>query len=357
MFSTSNIVKLQQVKGLGKAKISKLQEITSFEPQSNADLLDILIEHSKELRLGEISKSDIFLAFEKGDQLIEKSLENNIKILSINDSNYPELLKRTKAAPLLLSVKGSNLSALNMPSVAVIGTREVSKYGFQIGERIAYLLAENNINVISGLAKGCDTSAHIGCLRGKGTTLGILAHGLDYIYPKENTKLAEMILEQDGLLVSEYFIGTRGLPNYFVERDRIQAGMSNATIVIETDIKGGTMHTVNFTLDYDRILAAYNHPEDKQFEKTRGNQMLIAQGKAIPLQTKEEIFNLFYKVNPELLKRKENETSLQISEVFVPKLFSSEVYDSLVAPKAPKVKRKAGTKKKPPESPKFFYND
>ena len=104
-----------------------------------------------------------------------------------------------------------------------------------------------NFNIVSGLAIGCDTAGHISIIDASGITTAVTAHGLDTVYPAENRGLAEKIYENNGILISEYFVNTRGLPNYFVERDRIQAGLSLGTIVIETDIKGGTMHTVNFT--------------------------------------------------------------------------------------------------------------
>ena len=112
-----------------------------------------------------------------------------------------------------------------------------------------------------------------------------MAHGLHTIYPKENTELAEDIVNKGGVLISEYFIGTGALPNYFVERDRLQAGLSIATIVIQTGIIGGTMHAVNATLESNKILSAVNYKSNLFSEKVLGNNMLIEEKNAFPLKS------------------------------------------------------------------------
>jgi DNA processing protein len=163
-------------------------------------------------------------------------------MIRYGDPQYPKLLESIAAPPIILNVLGNLDGLLTKPGVAVIGTRQPSSFGRQIGERIGYRLGESGINVISGLAIGCDTAGHTGCLQANGMTTAIVAHGLDTVYPKENKPLFQSILENNGCIVSEYMVKTRSLPTFFVERDRIQAGLSVATFVIETDVKGGTMH-------------------------------------------------------------------------------------------------------------------
>jgi DNA processing protein len=297
-FTTEKIIKLLQVRGLGKGRVIKLSDMLPSLISDDVLLADFILENIHTLKIPTINKEDLLRSFAKGRELYEISLEKNIKIISINEREYPEKLKRTNNPPLLINVLG-NLEALNSkPSFAVIGTREPSTYGKQIGERIGYLLGENNINVVSGLAIGCDTAAHIGCLRAGGVTTAVLAHGLDSIYPKENSSLAQAILDNNGCLVSEYLIKTRGQPNFFVERDRIQAGLSDGTFVVETDIKGGTMHTVAFAKEYKRILAAFEHPADKRNDKSRGNEKLISDGDAMKIKSQEDINDLIRNISP-----------------------------------------------------------
>lgn len=314
--STSNIIKLLQVKGIGRGKVFRLNELFPFDPKNDSDLADLLIEMLPKIKIQGLNKSDILMAFQKGETLYEASKEKGINTISYGDSNYPELLKSIAAPPIILNVLGNIDCLQDNPGVAVIGTRQPSTYGRQVGERIGYKLGENKINVISGLAIGCDTAGHVGCLKAGGTTIAILAHGLDKVYPKENENLAKEIVDKGGCLLSEYMIKTSALANFFVERDRIQAGLSKATFVIETDIKGGTMHAVNATIENKRLLAAFNHPANKQTDKSRGNQMLIRERKAIGIETKEDIEKFIKEIIPGIMI-KGTDNKIQIDTDFV----------------------------------------
>jgi DNA processing protein len=134
-------------------------------------------------------------------------------------------------------------------SVAIIGTRNPSKFGIKMGYKISKLLASKGYSIVSGLAKGIDTEAHQGALNVMGKTVAILAHGLDMpIYPKENRALAEEIMESGGLLLSTYSNGTKLFPQYLAARDEWQSALSDGVIVIETGIKGGTNITVGHAI-------------------------------------------------------------------------------------------------------------
>lgn len=125
----------------------------------------------------------------------------------------------------------------DLTGVAIIGTRNPTPEGITAGEFLGEYFGSKGFNVVSGLAKGCDTAAHRGCLKGKGFTTAIVAHGLHTVYPKENKGLAVEIIASGGVLMSEYFTGTGSLSNYFIERDRLQAGLSKATIVVQMGLK------------------------------------------------------------------------------------------------------------------------
>lgn len=159
-----------------------------------------------------------------------------------------------------------------------------------MGER----LGEMGFNIVSGLAKGCDTAAHKGCLRVKGFITGIVAHGLDTIYPNENRRLADEIVDAGGALISEYFIGSPIRSKNFQERDRLQAGLSVATIVIQTGMTGGTWHTVDATIRNNKILAAVKYRDDS--EKILGNKILIEQKGAYPI-TSENLDEFFRSIS------------------------------------------------------------
>ena len=290
--STSFIIKMLQLPRIGKKTAFKLLSNCDIPIESNEDLIEFLQSRPGKLKLPNYSDIDFQNAFMKADQILLESDKQHIKIISYFEDEYPRLLKDIPDFPLILNYKGNLNSVSDQPTVAIIGTRNGSDFGLKYGRKLAEKCAEQNFNIVSGLASGCDTAGHLGALDTNGKTTAILAHGLDSVYPAENKNLAQKILEKDGLLLSEYFVGTKGLPNYFIERDRIQAGLSFGTIVIETDIKGGTMHTVNHTLDYGRKLACVDFPtETNRNLNNEGNKMLIKQGKAISLYAENELIS------------------------------------------------------------------
>lgn len=130
---------------------------------------------------------------------------HNIEIISIEDKEYPTLLKEIYNPPLCLYIKG-NKEILNNPSIAIVGCRDATEYGKQVAKKFAYNLSKNGFCIVSGLARGIDTLAHIGA---NGKTVAVLGNGLDTIFPKENIELAKEIIKKGGAIISEYPLGTR----------------------------------------------------------------------------------------------------------------------------------------------------
>jgi DNA processing protein len=290
---TEYIIKALQLPRIGRKTAFKLFDNLNFRISSDEEFFDFVCENAEKFRLPEYSKSDLEQSLKYYDNIVYANDKNGVKSVSFYDESYPELYKDLVDKPIIINYIGDISKVNNLPSVAVIGTREPSESGAKAAIRFGEIFGEKGFNVVSGLAIGCDAGGHNGCLNKSGFTSAILAHGLDHIYPKENKSLAERILDGGGLLISEYFVGQKPLANYFVERDRLQAGLSNGIIVVETDIKGGTMHTVKFAKENKRRIAAFNHgrPELLHHPKTQGNQMLIREGTAFSLGTKEEIDN------------------------------------------------------------------
>ena len=150
------------------------------------------------------------------DKHIEYMEKHNIDIVSIQDAEYPEILKEIYDAPISLYVRG-NKNILNELSVAIIGCRECTEYGRNITKNLSYNIAKNKINIVSGLAKGIDGIAHQGALFAGGKTVAVLGNGLDTIYPKENEHLALEILQKGGAIISEYPLGTKPEKQNFPE--------------------------------------------------------------------------------------------------------------------------------------------
>ncbi|AJH14526.1 DNA-processing protein DprA [Myroides profundi] len=301
---TSDILVYLQLKGLGRATAFKLVEYYDFKEYKffKSDALELLnfYNECRALKIARAMKDyileDFELAIKQSQNLLEQSFTNGIGIVSYFDINYPKRLKSLSKAgkndsPIILYYKGDIAKLNQMPTVAIIGTRDILPDGAVSGEVISKTFANQNFNIVSGLALGCDTVAHQGALKAtKGITTAVLAQGLDSVYPKENKDLALEILNRGGVLISEYPIGTKVRGPQLVERDRIQAGLSDATIVIHTGVKGGTMHAVETTLDNNKPLyvIGYKSNQMNMHEKVQGNILLVSQGKAKSL-TSENI--------------------------------------------------------------------
>lgn len=202
--------------------------------------------------IGEAIANDIIIS--KNEKILNYHIkymkENNIKIININEREYPQALKKIYDPPISLYVKG-NIEKLNNKNIGIVGCRECTTYGKKSAEYFAYNLSKQNINIVSGLAKGIDSYAHLGSLN-TGNTIAVLGNGLDMIYPKENLELANEIIKRGGTIISEYPCGTKPDKMKFPARNRIISGISSGIIVIEAKEKSGTLITVDFALEQGR---------------------------------------------------------------------------------------------------------
>lgn len=338
---TEEILIFKNLKGLGNVTAFKLYEyalLNNIEINSNHDILDFY-NSAKDKKIARAMKdytiNDIIEAKNLAREIINNSQLMGINIISYYDDLFPSNLKNfnnngKKAQPLILYYKGNINNIINRKAVAIIGTREVTKEGIQSGDHVAYKMAEKGFNIVSGLAIGCDTVAHRGALKSeKGSTTAFLAHGLDTIYPKENKRLADEIIEKGGVLFSEYPIGTSVRGNYLVERDRLQAGLSDATIIIQTGIKGGTMHAVNTTLENKKPLYVVSYKENSllNHKKVQGNIMLIKENKAIAL-TSKNLNKIIETINStEGIKTNNNISNDLFSDIYKESKYKCVIFD------------------------------
>ena len=173
---------------------------------------------------------------------------DKIKIIKIQDKNYPEKLMHIYAKPQVLYVLG-NVELLNEKAIAIVGCRNFTEYGRINAYKFAFELAKQGICIISGMAKGIDTFAHLGALDAKGKTVAVLGSGLDEVYPSENMWLYKDIIRKNGAVITEYPIGTKPAKPNFPIRNRIISGLSEGVLVIEARRRSGTMITVNHALE------------------------------------------------------------------------------------------------------------
>jgi len=281
---------LLSLPSIGVSKASKLSKYFESDIYNPAEFNEILeLARNNNPKLPQIRYGDIESAIDNARRQIDEALEKEVSIVSYDDENYPERLRSIKNYPLVLFCKG-NINTFNTDfSAALIGMRKPSEIGKCAAFDFGVKLAEMGITVISGLAIGCDTEGHKGCVSKQGQGIAILAHGLDKI-TGASRNLANALLDNDGCLVSEYPLGVNPKDHFFVERDRIQSGMSDAVIVVETDVEGGTMHTVKFSKNQSRKIFCLK-PKENNSDKSiaPGNEMLINEGTAIAIESVKEL--------------------------------------------------------------------
>ena len=212
------------------------------------------------------------------------------KVIKINMQSkyYPERLKNIYDAPKELYCLG-NLELLNYKNnIAMIGSRNCSGYGERAAKDFAYNLAKEDVCIVSGLAKGIDSFSHIGALNAKGKTIAVLGSGLDNIYPKENIKLVEEIINNNGLVISEYPLGTKPLKYHFPARNRIISGLSDSILVVEARKNSGTNITVDFALEQGKDVFVI--PGNIYSKTSEGTNFLITEG-AIPILSYKDILS------------------------------------------------------------------
>ena len=204
-----------------------------------------------------------------------KAVEAGCKIISLSDPAYPSRLKEIYDPPVILFVKGS-VEVLSQAGIAMVGTRHPTPYGSGMAERLATDLAARGLVIISGLARGIDTTSHRGAVAAKGKTVAVLGTGIDIMYPKENTRLTEQMLALGGALITEFPVGTSPAPQNFPIRNRIISGMSAGVLVVEAAEYSGTRITSRCALEQNRDV--YAVPGNVTNKSSWGPNTLIKQG-------------------------------------------------------------------------------
>ena len=225
-------------------------------------------------------------ALYKAGHILKKHEAIGITAISLHDYLYPENFRALGSdAPVLFFAKG-NTMLLRKPCkfIAVIGSRKISDYAARVGTRLAHILADKEYVIVGGLAVGSDACGHKGAME-TGYTIAIMPCGLDMVVPSENTGLFLQMIDNGSLAISEYPIGHAPTKASYVERDRLQAGISDGLIVLETSEDGGTMHAVRKATELHRPIGCLSPDIVEQ----TGNKMLIEQYGAVTINTQEDI--------------------------------------------------------------------
>ena len=244
-------------------------------------LLQLCMKHAPERRI---------------DLAVEEILRTNTHVITIGDAAYPETLtKLGDLRPPILFCRG-NIELFNTRIVAMVGTRRSTEYGNEAAEMIAHDLASRGVTIVSGLARGIDSFAHLGALNAEGNTIAVLGCGIDVYYPHRNQKLQDRIAEE-GLLISEFAPGDPAVKYHFLQRNRLIAVLSSAVVVVEAGSRSGTRNTVGWALEYGIDVYAVPGPIGR--EASAGTNELIQEGAALITSSQDLLARLPWRFNDE----------------------------------------------------------
>jgi DNA processing protein len=261
---------------------------------------------------------------EKALDELKRVAELGGDVLILDDGSYPELLREIADPPITLYVKGDWAACFDAPAVGVIGSRKCSTYGENAAGMLARDLAENGICVVSGLARGIDTAAHRGAIRGKGKTIAVLGTGLDNVYPKENKKLTDEILDSGGALLSQFPLLTPPLKDNFPYRNRIISGLSYGVLLVEASERSGSLITARLATEQNREVMAV--PGNITSRNSFGTNYLIKSGAKLVQQWQDVVTELPAEISARILPPKLDEkTSAEKS--FRPALVPANLSD------------------------------
>ena len=303
---------LDSIKGLGKNSAAKLisrfggakavyekcdfEILSSFEdiPQNVAEAL--------------CARNDLSCFDETLDELEKKGT----KYLTFESPSYPQMLKEIFDPPLVLYYKGENLFEEPNISIAMVGARKSNFYGNRMAEELAYSLANDGVTVVSGLAKGIDRFSHEGALNAKGRTIGVLGNGIDVVYPKENSRLFDRMLDNHGMIISELPPSQEPAPWLFPNRNRIISGLCFGTLVVQAAKNSGSLITARLACEQGREV--YAVPGEATSPLSDGTNNLIKDGAKLVTCSDDILEDLYHVIRPAVKQEKLDETSFTNEE-------------------------------------------
>ncbi len=299
--------------------LNRFGDIESIYKSNLSDLHALEFLTSEDLN--NLSKKDLSDARDMQRELNKLSA----RVIPIDSPLYPEMLRKIHQSPSVLYARGSYMDFNSSLSVAMVGTRKATNYGRCAAYNISRELSEGGITVVSGLAMGIDAKCHEGALAGGHPTVAVIGSGLDNIYPRINTALADKIL-RNGAILTEYPLGSKAEKYHFPERNRIIAGMCKATIVVEADLKSGSLITAKHATEENRDVFAV--PGNINTPSSKGSNYLLKDGAHMLTSAKDimDFYSIAYEteylpspVNPASPLTPEEKILLAISEQAVHK--------------------------------------
>ncbi len=273
MTSREAFIALNLIEGVGPVRVRQLLDHFGDAPA----ILRANRQQLQQVRGIGQETADSICAWESGTDLsgeLKRIADYGCYVLTQEDAEYPELLRQIYDPPIALYIKGT-LTAQDKNSVALVGSRQTTSYGVETARKLAYQLAYVGVTVVSGGARGIDTAAHQGALAGKGRTVAVLGTGINFVFPPENAELFERIAAS-GAVVSQFPFNRPADKQSFPIRNRIVAGMTLGTVVVEANLSSGALITANFATDYGRQVFAV--PGRIDSPRSKGCHDLIKKG-------------------------------------------------------------------------------
>lgn len=244
---------------------------------------------------------------DKAEAELAKVREIGGDVLILDDGSYPYLLREIADPPITLYVKGNWHECFDAPCIGVVGSRRCSTYGENASLMLSRDLAAKGMCIVSGLARGIDTAAHKGAIEAKGKTIAVLGTGIGQVYPKENARLVDQILDSGGAVVSQFPLETPPLPENFPYRNRIISGLSLGVLVIEASERSGSLITARLAVEQNREVFAV--PGNITSKNSFGTNYLIKSGAKLVQQWQDVVHELPAEIAAQMLPPKIEETA------------------------------------------------
>ena len=263
---------LHSVKGLGHRSLIKIKE----EFGSYQGFLQLNRAQLRKFSLSATMLDEIIALRKRFDPLpfLEQMERRDIGVTAIEEHGYPQALRNISNPPVILYYRG-RMGEVDKLSLAVVGCRAATPYGKHVARNLGQALAQHQVNVVSGMARGIDREAHLGALEGQGLTIGVLGNGIDVIYPRENKALYEQMVGEC-LIISEFPPGTHPEPRNFPMRNRLISGLAQGVVVVEARLKSGALITADFALEQGKDVFAVPGPISSP--ASAGTNKLLQQG-------------------------------------------------------------------------------
>ncbi|MBN2831239.1 MAG: DNA-processing protein DprA [Candidatus Omnitrophica bacterium] len=303
-----SLVALNKVGEIGSVRLKRLidffgdPERVINAPKSKLALIQGIGEDIA-CRVASIKKEDI-------DRELNLVKDLGLKIITIEDSAYPDNLKNIPGAPIVLYIKGELIPEDKL-AIGIVGSRRASFYGLNQAQDFAFGLANQGFTIVSGMARGVDTYSHKGALKAGKRTIAVIGSGFNYLYPEENKKLADEI-SQNGAVISEFPLDTKPLPYNFPRRNRLISGMSLGVLVVEAARNSGALITADFALEQGREVFAI--PGKIDSANSFGTNELIKQGAKLVANLNDILEEFNFTLTPVIKKSAEDKGCLNNKE-------------------------------------------